>query len=76
MALTKMQKEDIVKKYARTEGDTGSPEVQIAILTQEINELTEHLKEHTHEEDYLKKLVEEEVYLTTYLKMMLLVIEQ
>lgn len=49
MALTKMQKEDIVKKYARTEGDTGSPEVQIAILTQEINELTEHLKEHTHD---------------------------
>lgn len=49
MALTKAQKEDIVKKYARTEGDTGSPEVQIAILTQEINELTEHLKEHTHD---------------------------
>jgi small subunit ribosomal protein S15 len=49
MALTKEQKQEIVKKYARTEGDTGSPEVQIAILTAEINELTEHLKEHKHD---------------------------
>lgn len=49
MALTKEVKESIVKKYARTEGDTGSPEVQIAILTEEINTLTEHLKEHTHD---------------------------
>ena len=49
MALSKIQKEEIVKKYARTEGDTGSAEVQIAILTHEINELTGHLKEHTHD---------------------------
>lgn len=49
MALTKEQKEAIVKKYARNEKDTGSAEVQIAILTQEINELTEHLKEHKHD---------------------------
>ena len=49
MALTKEMKEEIVKKYARHEGDTGSPEVQIAILTAEINELTEHLKEHKHD---------------------------
>ena len=49
MALTKEQKSEIVKKYARKEGDTGSPEVQIAILTEEINELTEHLKEHKHD---------------------------
>ncbi len=49
MALTKAQKEEIVKKYARNEKDTGSPEVQIAILTAEINELTEHLKEHPHD---------------------------
>jgi small subunit ribosomal protein S15 len=53
MALTKEQKSEIVKKYARSEGDTGSPEVQIAILTAEINELTEHFKEHTH--DYHSK---------------------
>ena len=49
MALTKAKKDEIVKKYARTEGDTGSPEVQIAILTEEINELTTHLKEHKHD---------------------------
>lgn len=49
MALTKEQKESIVKKYARSNGDTGSAEVQIAILTEEIKELTEHLKEHKHD---------------------------
>ncbi len=49
MALTKAKKDEIVKKYARTKGDTGSPEVQIAILTEEIKELTEHLKEHPHD---------------------------
>ncbi|MBP3461087.1 MAG: 30S ribosomal protein S15 [Bacilli bacterium] len=49
MALTQAKKAEIIKKYARTEGDTGSPEVQIAILTEEINELTEHLKEHKHD---------------------------
>lgn len=49
MALTKERKEEIVKKYARNEKDTGSAEVQIAILTEEINELTEHLKEHQHD---------------------------
>ncbi len=49
MALTKDVKESIIKKYARAEGDTGSPEVQIAILTEEINTLTEHLKTHIHD---------------------------
>ena len=49
MALTKAKKDEIIKKYARTKGDTGSPEVQIALLTEEINELTEHLKEHKHD---------------------------
>ena len=49
MALRKEMKEQIVKKYGRTEGDTGSAEVQVAILTQEINDLTEHLKEHKHD---------------------------
>ena len=44
MALTKEQKTKIIKKYARDEKDTGSAEVQIAILTSEINALTEHLK--------------------------------
>jgi len=49
MALTKAQKQELVKKYAKAEGDTGSAEVQIAILTEEIKELTEHLKEHKHD---------------------------
>lgn len=49
MALAKEVKSEIIKKYARTEGDTGSAEVQIAILTEEINNLTEHLKEHSHD---------------------------
>lgn len=53
MALTKDKKAEIVKKFARGKGDTGSPEVQIAILTAEINELTDHFKEHTH--DYHSK---------------------
>lgn len=44
MALKKEVKQEIISTYARSEGDTGSPEVQIAILTSEINALTEHLK--------------------------------
>lgn len=44
MALTKETKTKLIKKYARDEKDTGSPEVQIAILTEEIKALTEHLK--------------------------------
>ena len=43
MALTKEKKTNIIKKFARDEKDTGSPEGQIAILTEEINALTEHL---------------------------------
>lgn len=49
MALTKELKESIVKNFARDEKDTGSAEVQIAILTEEIKALTEHLKEHKHD---------------------------
>lgn len=49
MALTSEAKQAIVKKYARNDKDTGSAEVQIAILTEEINNLTEHLKEHKHD---------------------------
>ena len=49
MALTTAKKQEIVKKFARGEKDTGSAEVQIAILTEEINVLTEHLKEHKHD---------------------------
>jgi small subunit ribosomal protein S15 len=46
MALTKEEKNEIIKKYARKEEDTGSPEVQIAILTADINYLNEHIKIH------------------------------
>ena len=49
MALSKEEKAKIVKKYAKKDGDTGSAEVQIAILTKEISELTEHLKTHKHD---------------------------
>lgn len=46
MAMSKEQKNEIMKKYARHEGDTGSPEVQIAVLTAEINHLNEHARQH------------------------------
>ena len=49
MALTKAEKASIIKEFARDEKDTGSAEVQIAILTKEINDLTEHLKVHIHD---------------------------
>ena len=48
--ISKEKKTAIMKEYARTEGDTGSPEVQIAVLTKRINDLTEHLK--THKKDH------------------------
>ncbi len=44
--MEKAQKQKIIKKFARQEGDVGSPEVQVAVLTARITELTEHLREH------------------------------
>ena len=44
MALTKEAKQELITKHGRNETDTGSPQVQIAMLTQRINELTEHLR--------------------------------
>ncbi len=44
--MTKERKLEIIKEFGRSEGDTGSPEVQIALLTERINHLTEHLKSH------------------------------
>jgi small subunit ribosomal protein S15 len=49
MALDATKKTEIIKAYATHEGDTGSPEVQIAVLTERIKELTEHLKDHKHD---------------------------
>ena len=49
MAMTKEEKAKIIKSFGKNEKDTGSTEVQIAILTSEINNLTEHLKQHKHD---------------------------
>ncbi|MBD3359115.1 MAG: 30S ribosomal protein S15 [Candidatus Buchananbacteria bacterium] len=70
MPLTKQKKERLIKKYRTHETDTGSPEVQIAILTEEIKQLTSHMKKHKH--DYSSRLglirkVQERKKLLTYL---------
>ena len=49
MSLATTRKKDVISKYRTHEGDTGSPEVQIALLTRRINHLTEHLKMHKHD---------------------------
>lgn len=53
MALTKEVKQELITKHGRTQADTGSPEVQIAMLTQRINDLTEHLR--THPKDHYSR---------------------
>ena len=71
MALSNTQKKEIVTKFARTEKDTGSPEVQVAILTKRINELTGHFKEHAkdhHSRRGLLRLVSRRRKLLDYLK--------
>ena len=49
MPLSTEEKQKLVAEYATTEGDTGSPEVQVAVLTRRISDLTEHLKSHKHD---------------------------
>lgn len=49
MALSKERKNEIIKAYATKEGDTGSPEVQIAVLSEEITDLNNHLQKHIHD---------------------------
>ena len=49
MALTKERKTEIIKEFQLKDGDTGSPEVQVAVLTAQINELNEHLQSHIHD---------------------------
>ncbi|EFM39791.1 ribosomal protein S15 [Peptostreptococcaceae bacterium AS15] len=69
--MTKELKTEIVQKYAIKEGDTGSPEVQVALLTQRINELNEHLKFHKkdhHSRRGLLKMVGHRRSLLRYLK--------
>ena len=65
------EKDAIIKEYATHEGDTGSPEVQVAILTKRINDLTEHLKDHMkdhHSRRGLLKMVGKRRNLLNYLK--------
>lgn len=57
MPLSKEKKETVVKEYQIHEADTGSPEVQIAILTNRISQLTEHLKIHQHDEHSRRGLI-------------------
>ena len=69
--ITKEKKAEIIKEYARFEGDTGSPEVQVAILTERIRELTEHLKvnhKDHHSRRGLLKMVGKRRGLLDYLK--------
>lgn len=49
VALDPAVKQEIIKEYATHEGDTGSPEVQVAVLSRRISDLTEHLKDHKHD---------------------------
>lgn len=67
----KAKKAEIIKKFARGAGDTGTPEVQVALLTRHINDLNEHFR--THQKDYhskrgLLKMVGQRRRLLTYLK--------
>jgi small subunit ribosomal protein S15 len=57
MALTVDQKADIVREYALAEGDTGSPEVQVALLTGNINQLQDHFKNHEHDHHSRRGLI-------------------
>jgi small subunit ribosomal protein S15 len=57
MPLTTDQKKKLMDAYHRHDGDTGSPEVQIALLTARINQLTEHLKAHKHDESSRRGLL-------------------
>ena len=71
MSLAKEVKVDVITQYKTHEGDTGSPEVQVALLTKRINELTGHFKTHTkdnHSRRGLLKLVQQRRKLLDYLK--------
>jgi small subunit ribosomal protein S15 len=71
MAITKERKSELISQFRRGESDSGSPEVQIALLTARINELTEHMR--THKKDFssrrgLLKLVSQRSDLLKYLR--------
>lgn len=71
MTITAKRRTELVKQYATKEGDTGSPEVQVAILSERIKNLTEHFKTHkqdTHSKRGLMRLVRTRRSLLDYLK--------
>jgi small subunit ribosomal protein S15 len=71
MALVKEEKQEIIKKFAREKGDTGSPEVQIALLSMQIDKLASHLKEHkkdVHSRRGLLSMVAKRRRLLSYLQ--------
>ncbi|WP_346893586.1 30S ribosomal protein S15 [uncultured Roseibium sp.] len=71
MSITAERKAELMKEYATKEGDTGSPEVQVAILTERINNLTEHFKTHgkdNHSRRGLLKMVASRRSLLDYVK--------
>jgi small subunit ribosomal protein S15 len=71
MSITAERKTEVIKEYATLDGDTGSPEVQVAIITERIVNLTEHMKEHKkdfHSRRGLLKLVGQRRRLLDYLK--------
>ncbi len=71
MAMSAEQKSSIIAEFARSEGDTGSPEVQVALLSHQISHLTEHFKEHIHDHHSrrgLLRMVNQRRKLLDYLK--------
>ena len=71
MSITAERKAEVIKTHAKKEGDTGSPEVQVGILSERINNLTEHFKKHVkdnHSRRGLLKLVSQRRQLLDYLK--------
>ncbi|MEM6463168.1 MAG: 30S ribosomal protein S15 [Pseudomonadota bacterium] len=71
MSITAERKAELLKEYATKDGDTGSPEVQVAILTERITNLTEHFKDHkkdNHSRRGLLKMVSSRRSLLDYLK--------
>ncbi len=59
MALTKLQKGELIKEYQLYEGDTGSPEVQVALLSASIQQLTEHLRQHKKDDHSRRGLLKQ-----------------
>ncbi|SNY90399.1 small subunit ribosomal protein S15 [Cohaesibacter sp. ES.047] len=71
MSITAERKQELIKEFATKDGDTGSPEVQVAVLTERINNLTEHFKSHkkdNHSRRGLLKLVSQRRKLLDYVK--------